>query len=100
MVSVPVRVAPGLASKVKVARPLPSPLELVCSQLTLDFAVQAPSVTTTWESSPADGPSIRADVSAGAWGIAPRRLPLPSFVLMTLKVDGTQRSSSASRAGR
>src|SRR5262249_28894432 len=60
MVSVPVRVAPALASKVKVARPLPLPWELVCSQGALLVAVQAPPLTTMSASPPADGPSSRA----------------------------------------
>src|SRR5262245_10752006 len=62
MVSVPVRVAPGLASKVNVARPLPLPLALVCSHDALAVGVQAPPVTTMEESLPAAGPSRSDDV--------------------------------------
>ena len=60
MVSVPLRVAPVLASKVNVARPLAVPLDEVCSQEALAAAVQAPARVTTSESLPAAGPSTRA----------------------------------------
>src|SRR5262245_54236260 len=65
MVIVPVRVTPALASKVKVASPLPLPVELVWIQGTLDVAVQLPLVATTWVPVPAAGPRIRAVVSTG-----------------------------------
>ena len=42
MVKVPLRVAPVLASKVKMARPLPVPLAVVCSHEALEVAVQDP----------------------------------------------------------
>jgi len=62
MVRVPVRVAPTLGSKVKVAKPLTAPLEVVCSQEALDAAVQAPAVVTMSESVPLAGPSTSAVV--------------------------------------
>ena len=60
MVSVPVRVSPVLASKVNVARPLPAPLDEVCSQEALDVAVHAPPVTMS-ESLPAAGASTSVE---------------------------------------
>src|SRR5262249_59156400 len=79
MVSVPVRVGPVLASKVKVARPLPLPWELVCSQAALLVAVQEPLLTTMSESLPAAGPSSRA---------------------LEPSDEGVRRSSSCSRKSR
>src|SRR5215471_13207525 len=79
MVSVPLRVAPGLASKLSVARPLSVPADEVCSHAALDTADQGPLVLTTSESLPAAGPSSSAVV--------------PSLL-------GVRRSSSTSRLGR
>ena len=63
MVKVPVRLAPVLASKVNVARPLPVPPELVCSQEALAVAVHVPAIVTTSASLPAAGPSTKAYVA-------------------------------------
>jgi hypothetical protein len=59
MVSVRVRVAPVLASKLKPARPLPVPLALVCSQEALLVAVQATPLATLSASLPPAGLSTR-----------------------------------------
>ena len=63
MVSVPLRIGPGLASKVNVAGPLPLPLDVVCSQAALAVALQAPPAPTRSESLPAVGPSWREGVT-------------------------------------
>src|SRR5262249_59761600 len=57
MVNVPLRVLPGLASKVRLARPLPVPEADVCSHGALDEADHGPLVLTTSEALPAAGPS-------------------------------------------
>src|SRR5579884_2804666 len=57
MVSVPVRVAPGFASNVNVAMPLPFPVAVVCSQESLAVAVHEGFEITWIESDPAAGPS-------------------------------------------
>src|SRR4051812_22546510 len=58
MFSVPVRVAPALASKLKVTTPPPVPLLLPrCSQAALLVAVQLAPVFSSTLSLPADGPS-------------------------------------------
>ena len=62
------RVAPLLASKVKVARPLPVPLAVVCSQEALAVAVQAPVAATMSESVPPAGPSSRVVVPSEEGG--------------------------------
>ena len=62
MVKVPLRVAPLLASKVKLARPLPVPLVVVCSHETLAVADQDPVAATRSESVPPAGPSSKAKV--------------------------------------
>src|SRR5262249_47545266 len=64
IVSVPVRVAPGLASKVKVARPPPVPLAEVRNQLALAVAVQGPAARTMSESLPPAGASSRVGVAS------------------------------------
>src|SRR5262249_48689566 len=79
IVSVPLRVAPGLASKLNVARPSPVPVAVVCSHGALAVADQAPLVRTRSDALPAVGPSSSAVV--------------PSWL-------GVRRSSSTSRAGR
>src|SRR5262245_51499675 len=79
MVNVPLRVAPGLASKVRVARPLPVPVAEVCSHEALAEADHAPLVLTMSAALPAAGPSSKAVV--------------PSVL-------GVRRSSSTSRLGR
>src|SRR5262249_46098079 len=68
MVSVPLRVAPGLASKLRVARPLPVPAAEGCSHGALAVADQAPLGITRSESLPAAGPSSSAAVPR--WGPA------------------------------
>src|SRR5690349_498743 len=60
MVRVPVRVAPGLASKLYLISALPLPLVLpvvTCRKGLLLVAVQAPVASSTTESAPVVGPS-------------------------------------------
>src|SRR5262249_2405261 len=67
IVNVPLRVPPGLASKVRLARPLPVPEADVCSHGALDEAVHGPLLLTTTDALPAAGPSNNA--------VVPRLLP-------------------------
>ena len=57
-----------LASKVKVARPLSVPLDVVCSHDALDVAVQDPPSTTISESLPPAGPFDQSVGSKGRRG--------------------------------
>src|SRR5437868_6616566 len=73
MVSVPLRVAPGLASKLYLTTALPVPLVLpavTCRKEALLVAVQAVLSASTTESAPAVGPSSKEVVPrvAGAGG--------------------------------
>ena len=67
MVSVPLRVAPALASKVNTTLALPVPLALVCSHaafaVALQVLVSGVTVSTTL-SVPAAGPSSSAVVAS------------------------------------
>ena len=103
MVSVPVRVAPVLASKVNVARPLPLPLEVVCSQEALAVAVQAPAKLTMSESLPAAGPST-SDVlaRAAAWvtvRVWPAMVSVPRPRRARVGVEGERCQAVAVAAG-
>jgi len=68
MVSMPVRVAPVLASNVKMTSPEPVPLlVLTCIHAASLVAVQGPPVKIRTLSLPAVGPSTRALVPRYVW---------------------------------
>src|SRR5262245_11658461 len=88
MVSVPDRVPPALASKLKVTTPSPVPLLLPrCSQAALLVAVQLVPVFSRTLSLPADGPSTSAVVPR-LGGLCVTVTVCPSTEMWAVRAEG------------
>jgi hypothetical protein len=97
MVKVPVRVAPVLASKLKITVASLAPLSLPaarCSHGSVVAAVQTPPAASSTESLPAAGPSVSEETPreyVPAWAVGANQSAASVMAKMPLRRDGRRR---------